>query len=522
MPPFTRTMLDTFREPWAILPGALSDPRWLGAARAKALRVEHQAQLVGQGMEMHGGAMRMGSVSIVPIYGVIEYRCDWLLEYFGGTSVETIRESLMSELADPNVKAIVLDIDSPGGTVAGITEFAAEIRTMRGGAKPIVTVYDTLGASAACWIGSQADEAVVTPSGHVGSIGVYAIHQEVSRMLEGMGITTTIISAGPFKTEGNEYEPLTEAAKADLQDRVNVSYGTFLADEAAGRRLPLNSVEPKFGGGRVLDAKDALSAGLVDRIETLGQTVGRLNEAIAGSPRRIRAGSLLVDLSASAIRRHTTATDDGPWDGGQMEKNVPAEEGPLRASHAWVDDEGDPNAKGSYKFIHHLVDADGTVGAANMTACSTGIGYMNRAPGATGRPNIPDADRKGVHAHLAGHLADGGMEAPEMMGAAPFTERLVAIATEATELVDHARERARLRAKEGRPAFSTTTERSLRAIREAVDDLLEPADPEPSAVPAEPAEPAPAAEPVKPVVPAPAARRFRSDEEWLAYLQENQ
>lgn len=510
MPPLNRTMLETFRDPWAILPGALSDPRW---SKAKV-------EIVAQGME-HGGARRVGSVSIVPIYGIIEYRCDWLLEYFGGTSVETIREALMSELADPTVKAIILDIHSPGGTVAGITEFAAELRGARGGTKPIVAVTNTLAASAACWLGVQADEFVVTPSGHVGGIGVYAIHQEMSRMLEEMGIGTTIISAGPYKTEGNEYEPLTEAAKADLQARVDVTYDQFRADVAAGRRVPVNTVEPQYGGGRMLDAKDALAAGLVDRIEPLAQTVQRLGRAIEGGGRRIRAGSLLIDLSASAIRRHKTETDNSAWDGAMMEKNCPAEEAPLRAAHAWMDDDGDPNAKASYKFIHHMVDSDGVVGAANLTASSTGIGYLNRPAGSTGRPDISDADRSGVYDHLAGHLRDANREPPPLVGQAPFTERLVAVAIEATELVAHARERARLRAKEGRPAFSTTTERSLRAIREAADDLLEPGDPEPS-IATEPAVDPPVVASVPPLVAASTARRFRSDEEWLAYLQENQ
>jgi len=414
--PLNRTMLDCFREPWAILPGALTDPRW----RAKA---KLSAELVAQGMDTHSGATRVGSVSIVPIYGVIEYRSDWLLEYFGGTSVETIREALMAELADPNVKAIVLDIDSPGGTVAGITEFAAEIRAARGGTKPIVAVANTYTASAACWLAAQADEFVVTPSGHVGSIGVYALHQEMSGMLEQMGISTTIISAGPYKTEGNEFEPLTDAAKAEIQAQVDVSYDQFRADVAAGRRVPVATVEPQYGGGRLLDAKDALAAGLVDRIEPMTQTVQRLGRAIDGSGRRLRAGALPVDLLANADVVHGSETPD------EIE-----------------------------------------------------------------------------------------VEAPELIDAAPFTERLLAFAAEATQLVEHASERARLRAKEGRPAFSTSTERSLRTIREAVDDLLEPDDPVPSEEPAAPVEPV-QAEPSTPPLSVAIPPRFRSREDWLHHLE---
>jgi signal peptide peptidase SppA len=362
---------------------------------------------------VHDSPMRMGGVAVIPVYGVIEQRSDWMMEYFGGCSVDGIREALGAALADASVTAVVLDVDSPGGTVAGVTELAAEIRAARGGAKPIVASIDTLGASAAAWIALQADEVVITPSGHVGSIGVYAIHQDVSRMLDEMGVTMTLIAAGEHKTEGNEYEPLSSEARADIQSRVDASYGQFLADVAAGRGVTTAQVEADYGGGRVLTAKNALAVGMVDRIESLGQTVQRLGKT--GGRRRVMA-----------------AEGAGP--------ELAAEAGP----------EGDPDEA------------------------------------------VP-----------------------------PFTERIAAMADEAAFLAEHARERARLRAKEGRPAFSTTTERSLRAIREAVDDLLEPDDPEPSeTAPAEPVEPAPAAEPIKPAQPV-TARRFRSDEEWLAYLQEN-
>jgi len=107
--------------------------------------------------------------------------------------------------------------------------------------------------------------------------------------------------------------------------------------------------------------------------------------------------------------------------------------------------------------------------------------------------------------------------AVEAADVAPFHDRLDALTTEAESLVAHASERARLRSKEGRPAFSTTTEQSLRTIRAAIDSLLEPADPAPSEdAPPERVDPAPVAPeaPAAPVTP-----RFRSREDWLRYLE---
>lgn len=112
-----------------------------------------------------------------------------------------------------------------------------------------------------------------------------------------------------------------------------------------------------------------------------------------------------------AIPVHHTDTSDASWDAGLNEKRCPAEKAPLRASHAWVDPDADAALRGSYKFIHHEVNADGKVGAANITACRAGIAVLN---GARGGANIPDADRKGVYNHLAAHLKDADLEAPDL------------------------------------------------------------------------------------------------------------
>jgi hypothetical protein len=83
----------------------------------------------------------------------------------------------------------------------------------------------------------------------------------------------------------------------------------------------------------------------------------------------------------------------------------------LRKAHAWVDPEGDPDAKGSYKFIHHEVGRGGDVGPANVKACTSGIGILN---GARGGADVPTAHRKGIYSHLARHLRDAGKEPADL------------------------------------------------------------------------------------------------------------
>jgi hypothetical protein len=121
-----------------------------------------------------------------------------------------------------------------------------------------------------------------------------------------------------------------------------------------------------------------------------------------------------------AVKQHSTATSDGAWDSGEQEKRLPTPvpASTARAAYAWVDgtDETDGAlSKSACKFIHHEVDADGSVGPANLTACSSGIGVLNGGRGGT---TIPASDRRGVYDHLAAHLRDAGREPPELQTSA--------------------------------------------------------------------------------------------------------
>lgn len=113
-------------------------------------------------------------------------------------------------------------------------------------------------------------------------------------------------------------------------------------------------------------------------------------------------------MTGGPIRSHPSETSTKAWSGPRTETKLgdaPAKV--LRKAYAWVDPEGDPDAKSSYKFIHHEVGPGGAVGPANVKACTSGIGVLN---GARGGADIPAADRKGIHNHLARHLRDADEE----------------------------------------------------------------------------------------------------------------
>jgi signal peptide peptidase SppA len=216
-----------------------------------------------------------GAVSVINLFGPIVQHGDVFQEVSGMVSTEGVSKLFRGAMNDPNVKAIVLNVDSPGGGVYGVDELATEIRAARGD-KPIVAVSNSQMASAAYYIGSAADEIVVTPGGEVGSIGVFMAHQDLSTALEQEGVRVTLISAGKYKTESNPFEPLSEEARAALQKTVNAYYDAFVTAVSKGRDVRASEVRSGFGEGRMVMAKEAVSLGMADRIETLDETIDRL------------------------------------------------------------------------------------------------------------------------------------------------------------------------------------------------------------------------------------------------------
>lgn len=280
---------------WAIVPEKLAEIVELIDFRADGYRYSEEeiAARVGAAQSRQRYAVS-GSVAVIPVSGTIVPRGSWMDDSSGVTRVSTIRQAFRAALADSSVGSILLDVDSPGGVVDGVPELAAEIRSARG-AKLIVAHANGLAASAAYWIASAADELVVTPSGEVGSIGVFAVHYDESGALEMKGVKPTMISAGRYKVEGNPFEPLSDEARGHIQSVVDEIYEGFVADVAKGRGIGAREVKAQYGEGRTVLARAALRAGMVDRIETIDETIARMSGA-RRSQRARRAE--VVDLPA--------------------------------------------------------------------------------------------------------------------------------------------------------------------------------------------------------------------------------
>lgn len=306
-----------FERAWAVQPQMLSFMaefvrfRAAGGLLGADEIAERLAAAKAQNGDRAGGA-KVGPVAVIPMYGLISQRQSLMSATSGGTSIDELRQTLRAALDDRSISAIVFDIDSPGGSVDGVPEFAAELRAARAGSKPIVAQVNTLAASAAYWLAAQMSEIVCTPSGEVGSIGVFAMHEDVSAAAEMAGVKTTLISAGPFKTEGNSYEPLSDTARGAIQGQVDDFYSMFLADVARGRKVAIGQVAGDYGQGRTLLAKKALAAGMVDRVDTLEATLRRFQPA-ALSGTKGKAALEVLPRTAIAASGTTNLQPDRAW-----------------------------------------------------------------------------------------------------------------------------------------------------------------------------------------------------------------
>lgn len=284
--------------PWAILPSkllAIQEALAFIAAGGEYSPAEIQA-IVGSRTKVVEKPQPSG-IAVLPLRGVIAHRADMLKESSGGISVESFTAQLRELIADPKIGSIVLDVDSPGGVVTGVEELAAEMYEARK-IKPIVASVNAMAASAAYWIASAASEISVTPSGLVGSIGVFAAHEDRSALMEKLGVKTSLISAGKYKVENNPFGPLSDEARAYMQQQVNEYYGMFTRAVARGRGVKVADVREGFGEGRMVLAKDALAQGMIDKIETTDETIARLSASREGTVANPSANSEEPEIQA--------------------------------------------------------------------------------------------------------------------------------------------------------------------------------------------------------------------------------
>ena len=254
----------------------------------EALRASSDPQLLAPG----------ANVAVIGLHGFITRRPSFWSSLFGGLSLVELEGALRAAANDPQVAAIVLDCDSPGGSVTGVHEAFQAVRAANA-VKPVHAVISGLCASAAYWIAAGASRIAISPSAEAGSIGVFGVHADRSAFYAAEGVTFSVFAAPETKAEGTDFQPLTDSARLAMRRRVEGHYARFVGDVAAGRGTTPEAVREGYGAGRVVGSADALSCGLVDAIETPAAAISRVVDQLQDRTRRAEIARFRSEVSGA-------------------------------------------------------------------------------------------------------------------------------------------------------------------------------------------------------------------------------
>ena len=222
-----------------------------------------------------------GGIGIVPVMGTLVQRASGLDAMSGMTSYTSVNNLLTQAMNDPDVKGILLEIDSPGGECSGLFDLADSIYAARD-AKPVWAIANEQAFSAAYAIASSADQLYMPRTAGVGSIGVIAMHVDQSKRDASQGYTYTAIFAGDKKNDFNSHAPLTDSAQGDLQSEITRLYGMFVDTVARNRGIDVQVVKDTQAG--VLNPQQAIDAGFADGIGTMQDVVSKFEAFVKPQP----------------------------------------------------------------------------------------------------------------------------------------------------------------------------------------------------------------------------------------------
>lgn len=222
---------------------------------------------------------RVGSVAAVLIGGVIAKRANQVNGDCQpeGTSVEAIRRSMNALRADNQVKAALFVFDSPGGSVAGVSDLADEIAAL-GRVMPTAAYAEDMMASGAYWLGSQTARIDMSNTAALGSVGVYTVLYDSSKAMADRGYKVNVVKAGKDKAIGVPGAAVTEGQLSVVQDNIDAIYGAFVEHVARGRRIT-SAAATAMADGRVYIGSQAVERGFADAVRPISATIADLQEA---------------------------------------------------------------------------------------------------------------------------------------------------------------------------------------------------------------------------------------------------
>jgi signal peptide peptidase SppA len=252
---------------WALHPAKLDEINLFIESRLNGEKIEFKGETGKSGNKADDPYVVTDGVAVIPVYGTLQKRMNLFASFSGGTSTELLKKDVLHALDNPKVSAIVLDVDSPGGSVDGTKELADVVYASHK-QKPVVTYANGMMASAAYWVGSAANAIVTNETAMIGSIGVVLTHIDRSARDDKAGIKRTQIYAGKYKRIASDEKPLSEEGQEYLQAMVDEYYSIFVDAIAQNRGVSTEAVL-KMADGKDFIGKQALEIGLIDHIGTL-------------------------------------------------------------------------------------------------------------------------------------------------------------------------------------------------------------------------------------------------------------
>ena len=236
---------------------------------------------VGPAEDEDPGYTLLGNgVAYVAIHGPMSKATSCFEEMFGGASTVRVRRAVRLAGEDPNVKGLVVEYDTPGGTVAGTAQLSAELACFRL-TKPLVSWIPDLCCSAGYWCASQADHIVCGPTACVGNIGAYAVLEDTTGEQAQRGVKFRVVSTGPYKGLGAD-GAVTEELVADLQRELDVVHELFVDSVAAGREMD-RGVAATVSDGRAHVGRDAVRLDLADQVGSFDDAIAYLDQLISAA-----------------------------------------------------------------------------------------------------------------------------------------------------------------------------------------------------------------------------------------------
>lgn len=252
---------------WAITPEMLQT--MIAIAHQTNRTPEAIAKEMGRDMKNTNAVSIRDGVAVIQVNGPLFRYANLITAICGATSYELLAHDFHKTLTDPSIKAILLDIDSPGGEVNGCSELSDMIYKARG-RKPIIAYASGYCCSGAYWIASACDKIYATDTAIIGSIGVVSIFEK-----DDNNKTIEIVSSqSPNKRPDVE----TEEGKAKIQEHVDAIADVFINKVALNRDISPKEVIENFGGGDVFVGQKAVNIGLADGLSSFEELITDLNQ----------------------------------------------------------------------------------------------------------------------------------------------------------------------------------------------------------------------------------------------------